>query len=72
MRPLLEAYAGRSEEHEGGHAGHAGIAQNFEARTHFLDALVDTTFATCADILGFLWSCGFTCDGALSRGRGGV
>ena len=20
-----------------------------------------------ADILGFLWSCGFTCDGALSR-----
>ena len=38
------------------------------AEQTFLDALVDSNFSHVkSDILGFLWSCGFTCDGLLSR-----
>ena len=64
---VARSYAGRSEdalrEDMRDMLGSLKIQAN-----PFLDALVDTTLCHVrADILGFLWSCGFTCDGALSR-----
>ena len=69
VRPLLEAYAGRSEDAlREDMRDMLGSLKISGAEPIFLDALVDTTFSHVrADILGFLWSCGFTCDGALSR-----
>jgi N-acetylglutamate synthase-like GNAT family acetyltransferase len=68
IRPLLEAFAGRPED---------GLREEMRtllstlklsaAEEVFLQALQEEAFATIqADILGFLWSCGFTCEGNLS------
>ena len=69
VRPLLAAYAGRSEDAlREDMRDMLGSLKISGAEPIFLDALVDTTLSHVrADILGFLWSCGFTCDGALSR-----
>jgi len=69
VRPLLEAYAGRKEDAlREEMRTMLGSMKVSAAEQTFLDALVDPNLSHVkADILGFLWSCGFTCDGLLSR-----
>ena len=69
VRPLLEAYAVRKEDAlREEMRDMLGTLKISAAEQTFLDALVDTELSHVkADVLGFLWSCGFTCEGALSR-----
>jgi len=68
IRPLLSAFATRPED---------GLREEMRtllstlklsaAEEVFLEALREEEYAEVrADVLGFLWSCGFTCDGNLS------
>ena len=69
VRPLLEAYAVRKEDAlREEMRDMLGTLKISAAEQTFLDALVDTELSHVkADVLGFLWSCGFTCEGSLSR-----
>ncbi len=69
VRPLLEAYAGRKEDTlRKEMRTMLGSMKVSAAEQTFLDGLVDPRLSHVkSDILGFLWSCGFTCDGLLSR-----
>jgi N-acetylglutamate synthase-like GNAT family acetyltransferase len=68
IRPLLSAFASRSED---------GLREEMRtllstlklsaAEEVFLEALREEEYAEVrADVLGFLWSCGFTCEGNLA------
>lgn len=67
--PLLEAYAARPEDAlREEMAGLLSTLKISAAEDVFLDALsLDHLKAIRADVLGFLWSCGFTCEGNLTK-----
>lgn len=69
VRPLLDAFAGRAEDAlREEMRTMLGSMKVSAAEQTFLDALVDPQLNHIkADVLGFLWSSGFTCDGCLSR-----
>ena len=69
VKPLLEAYASRPEDGLREEMRNMlGTLKISSAEQVFLDALVTTEMHHVkSDVLGFLWSCGFTCDGNLAR-----
>ena len=72
VQPLLDAYAARHEDAlREEMKTMLGSMKLSSAEQTFLDALVNPSLKHIkADILGFLWSCGFTCEGNLSRVAG--
>ena len=67
--PLLEAFAGREEDAlKEEMAELLGTLKLSAAEDIFLEALDRKDLEHVrADVLGFLWSCGFTCEGRLAR-----
>lgn len=68
IQPLLEAFTARKEDDLREDMSELlGTLKVSAAEDIFLRALSEPKFSTVrADILGFLWSCGFTCDGQLA------
>jgi len=68
IMPLLEAFAGRKEDALKEEMGELlGTLKLSAAEDIFLDALAQKELEHVrADVLGFLWSCGFTCEGRLA------
>lgn len=66
--PLLQAFQSRPEDAlKEEMRGMLGSLKLSGAEAVFLSALEDAHFEDIrADILGFLWSCGFVCDGHLA------
>lgn len=68
VKPLLVAFASRKDDALRDEMRELLSSLKVSAAESILvDALRDPEFAhISADILGFLWSCGFTCDGQLA------
>jgi hypothetical protein len=66
--PLLQAFASRPEDGLREEMGTMlGTLKLSAAEDIFLDALVQEDLKHIrAEVLGFLWSCGFTCEGRLA------